>query len=80
MIQYARMHASDEIWTVRNTVAQLYLILRYCCHSEKLNPNSVWLNRLGRPGPDPCTVAPSHMIAWVWAILALVSLVSLPFM
>ena len=46
--EYARTHVSDEVGTVGNSAAWLYLALMYCCRGEKLKPNGAWLNDLLR--------------------------------
>ena len=48
MSQYAKTHVSDEVGTVGNTAAWLYLALMYCCRGKKLKPNGAWLNDLLR--------------------------------
>jgi glycosyltransferase involved in cell wall biosynthesis len=48
MSQYAKTHVSDEVGTVGNAAAWLYLALMYCCRGEKLKPNGAWLNDMLR--------------------------------
>lgn len=57
MSEYARTHVSDEVGTVGNAAAWLYLAVMYS-RGVKLTPNGAWLNDLlreetGEPyGPD----------------------------
>ena len=46
--EYARTHVSDEVGTVGNAAAWLYLALMYAGRGEKLEPNGAWLNDLLR--------------------------------
>lgn len=46
--QYAKTHVSDEVGTVGNAAAWLYLAMMFCCRGEKLKPNGAWLNDLLR--------------------------------
>ncbi|KDQ59546.1 glycosyltransferase family 4 protein [Jaapia argillacea MUCL 33604] len=48
MCQYAKTHVSDEVGTVGNAAAWLYLAVMYCCRGEKLKPNGAWLNDMLR--------------------------------
>ncbi|KAM6500869.1 trehalose phosphorylase [Amanita muscaria] len=47
MCEYARTHVSDEVGTVGNAVAWLYLAVMYS-RGIKLRPNGAWLNDLAR--------------------------------
>ncbi|KAF8652686.1 hypothetical protein AX16_004191 [Volvariella volvacea WC 439] len=44
---YARTHVSDEVGTVGNAVAWLYLAVEYT-RGNKIQPNGAWLNDLAR--------------------------------
>jgi len=48
MSEYARTHVSDEVGTVGNAAAWLYLATMYCSRGEKLKPDGAWLNDLMR--------------------------------
>lgn len=48
MSKYARTHVSDEVGTVGNAAAWLYLALMYAARGEKLKPNGAWLNDMLR--------------------------------
>jgi len=48
MSEYARTHVSDEVGTVGNAAAWLYLALMYAARGEKLKPNGAWLNDMLR--------------------------------
>ncbi|KAJ7343622.1 trehalose phosphorylase [Mycena albidolilacea] len=47
MSQYAKTHVSDEVGTVGNAAAWLYLAVMYC-RGVKLRPNGAWLNDMLR--------------------------------
>jgi len=47
MSEYARTHVSDEVGTVGNAAAWLYLAVMLC-RGVKLQPNGAWLNDLLR--------------------------------
>src|SRR6188768_3815152 len=47
MSQYAKTHVSDEVSTVGNAAAWLYLAVKYT-RGEKLKPNGAWLNDMLR--------------------------------
>jgi alpha,alpha-trehalose phosphorylase (configuration-retaining) len=48
MSEYARTHVSDEVGTVGNAAAWLYLALMYAARGQKLKPNGAWLNDMLR--------------------------------
>ncbi|TFK46424.1 trehalose synthase [Heliocybe sulcata] len=48
MSEYARSHVSDEVGTVGNAAAWLYLATMYCSRGQKLKPNGAWLNDMMR--------------------------------
>jgi len=48
MSQYAKTHVSDEVGTVGNAAAWLYLALMYAARGQKLKPNGAWLNDMLR--------------------------------
>jgi len=48
MSQYARTHVSDEVGTVGNAAAWLYLALMFAARGERLKPNGAWLNDMLR--------------------------------
>jgi glycosyltransferase involved in cell wall biosynthesis len=48
MSEYARTHVSDEVGTVGNAAAWLYLALMFAARREKLKPNGAWLNDMLR--------------------------------
>jgi len=48
MSDYARTHVSDEVGTVGNAAAWLYLAAMYTRGGEKLKPNGAWINDLLR--------------------------------
>ncbi|THU92172.1 glycosyltransferase family 4 protein [Dendrothele bispora CBS 962.96] len=57
MSEYAKTHVSDEVGTVGNAAAWLYLAVVYC-RGQKIKPNGAWLNDLlreetGEPYDDP---------------------------
>jgi glycosyltransferase involved in cell wall biosynthesis len=45
--EYAKTHVSDEVGTVGNSAAWLYLAVRYS-RGEKIKPNGAWINDLLR--------------------------------
>ncbi|KAF8061579.1 trehalose phosphorylase [Lyophyllum atratum] len=45
--EYAKTHVSDEVGTVGNAAAWLYLAVKYC-RGEKIKPNGAWLNDMLR--------------------------------
>ena len=47
MSEYARTHVSDEVGTVGNAAAWLYLAVMYT-RGVKLQPNGAWLNDMLR--------------------------------
>jgi alpha,alpha-trehalose phosphorylase (configuration-retaining) len=47
MSQYAKTHVSDEVGTVGNAAAWLYLAVMYC-RGQKIQPKGAWLNDLLR--------------------------------
>lgn len=47
MSEYAKSHVSDEVGTVGNAAAWLYLAVMYT-RGEKLKPNGAWLNDMLR--------------------------------
>lgn len=47
MCQYAKTHVSDEVSTVGNTAAWLYLAVMYT-RGIKIKPNGAWLNDMLR--------------------------------
>jgi glycosyltransferase involved in cell wall biosynthesis len=47
MSQYAKTHVSDEVGTVGNAAAWLYLAVKYT-RGEKLTPKGAWINDLLR--------------------------------
>jgi len=48
MCEYARTHVSDEVSTVGNAAAWMYLAVMYVSRGVKLQPNGAWLNDLMR--------------------------------
>lgn len=48
MSEYARTHVSDEVGTVGNAAAWMYLAVMYCSRGVKLQPHGAWLNDLMR--------------------------------
>ena len=48
MSEYARTHVSDEVGTVGNAAAWMYLAVMYCSRGVKLQPKGAWLNDLLR--------------------------------
>lgn len=48
MSEYARTHVSDEVGTVGNAAAWMYLAVMYCSRGVKLQPHGAWLNDLLR--------------------------------
>ena len=46
--EYARTHVSDEVSTVGNAAAWMYLAVMYVSRGVKLQPNGAWLNDLMR--------------------------------
>lgn len=48
MSEYARTHVSDEVGTVGNAAAWMYLAVMYVSRGVKLQPNGAWLNDLMR--------------------------------
>lgn len=48
MCEYARTHVSDEVGTVGNAAAWMYLAVMYCSRGVKLQPHGAWLNDLMR--------------------------------
>ncbi|TFY53615.1 hypothetical protein EVJ58_g9355 [Rhodofomes roseus] len=48
MAQYARTHVSDEVGTVGNAAAWMYLAVMYCSRGVKLQPRGAWINDLMR--------------------------------
>lgn len=48
MSEFAHTHVSDEVGTVGNAAAWLYLAVKMAARGEKLKPNGAWLNDLLR--------------------------------
>ena len=48
MSEYARTHVSDEVGTVGNAAAWMYLAVMYCSRGVRLQPKGAWLNDLMR--------------------------------
>lgn len=48
MSEYARTHVSDEVGTVGNAAAWMYLAVMYCSRGTHLQPKGAWLNDLLR--------------------------------
>jgi hypothetical protein len=48
MSEYAKKHVSDEVGTVGNAAAWLYLAVMYCCRGVKIQPKGAWINDLLR--------------------------------
>ena len=48
MCEYARTHVSDEVGTVGNAAAWMYLAVKFAAHGQKLKPNGAWINDLMR--------------------------------
>ncbi|KLO18796.1 trehalose phosphorylase [Schizopora paradoxa] len=48
MSEFAHTHVSDEVGTVGNAAAWLYLAVKCAARGEKLKPNGAWLNDLLR--------------------------------
>jgi len=48
MSDYAKKHVSDEVGTVGNAAAWLYLAVMYCCRGVKIQPKGAWINDLLR--------------------------------
>ena len=44
MCEFARTHVSDEVGTVGNAAAWLYLAVKYAARGEKIKPNGAWIN------------------------------------
>lgn len=48
MCEYAKTHVSDEVGTVGNAAAWMYLAVMYVSRGVKLQPKGVWLNDMLR--------------------------------
>jgi alpha,alpha-trehalose phosphorylase (configuration-retaining) len=48
MSEFAKNNVSDEVGTVGNAAAWMYLAMMYCCRGQKLKPNGQWLNDMLR--------------------------------
>ncbi|GBE82614.1 Trehalose phosphorylase [Sparassis crispa] len=48
MSEYARTHVSDEVSTVGNAAAWMYLAVMYCSRGVNLHPKGAWINDLMR--------------------------------
>ena len=48
MCEYAKTHVSDEVSTVGNAAAWMYLAVMYVARGVKLQPRGAWLNDLMR--------------------------------
>ena len=48
MSEYARTHVSDEVGTVGNATAWMYLAVMYVSRGVKLQPKGAWINDLMR--------------------------------
>lgn len=48
MCDYAKTHVSDEVSTVGNAAAWMYLAVKYVSHGTKIQPKGAWLNDLLR--------------------------------
>ncbi|THG95034.1 hypothetical protein EW026_g6546 [Hermanssonia centrifuga] len=48
MSEYAKTHVSDEVSTVGNAAAWMYLAVMYASRGVRLQPNGAWLNDLMR--------------------------------
>lgn len=48
MSEYARTHVSDEVGTVGNAAAWMYLAVMYCSRGVRIQPKGAWLNDLLR--------------------------------
>ena len=48
MCEYAKTHVSDEVGTVGNAAAWMYLAVMYVSRGVKLHPKGAWLNDLLR--------------------------------
>ncbi|KIK59828.1 glycosyltransferase family 4 protein [Collybiopsis luxurians FD-317 M1] len=48
MSEYAKTHVSDEVGTVGNAAAWLYLAVMYGARGTKIQPNGAWLNDMLR--------------------------------
>ena len=48
MSEYARTHVSDEVGTVGNAAAWMYLAVMYVSRGVKLQPKGAWINDLMR--------------------------------
>ena len=48
MSEYARTHVSDEVSTVGNAAAWMYLAVMYVSRGVKLQPKGAWINDLMR--------------------------------
>ncbi|KZT74138.1 glycosyltransferase family 4 protein [Daedalea quercina L-15889] len=48
MSKYARTHVSDEVGTVGNAAAWMYLAVMYCSRGVRLQPKGAWINDLMR--------------------------------
>ena len=48
MSEYAKTHVSDEVGTVGNAAAWMYLAIKYCSHGQKIKPKGAWINDLMR--------------------------------
>ena len=46
--QYVKTHVSDEVSTVGNAIAWMYLAVMYVSRGVKLQPKGAWLNDLAR--------------------------------
>jgi alpha,alpha-trehalose phosphorylase (configuration-retaining) len=48
MSAYAKTHVSDEVGTVGNAAAWLYLAVMYASRKQKIKPQGAWLNDMLR--------------------------------
>ena len=48
MCEYAKTHVSDEVGTIGNAAAWMYLAVMYCSRGVRLQPKGAWLNDLLR--------------------------------
>ena len=48
MSEYARTHVSDEVGTVGNAAAWMYLAVMFASRGQKIKPHGAWLNDLLR--------------------------------
>jgi alpha,alpha-trehalose phosphorylase (configuration-retaining) len=67
MSEYAKTHVSDEVGTVGNAAAWLYLAVMYASRKQKLKPNGAWLNDMlreetGQPYVDSETKLPREQM------------------